>query len=344
MAVSIHSGTQNTQSTHRQVDAAELRAAIGHFATGVSVVTSATHGGRPIGSTANALSSVSLDPPLVLVCLREESETLGALLEHGRFAINVLADDQLALAERFASRSRHDTWEGVGHRESAHGVPLLDGALARIECVLHDVADGGDHRIVIGRVLDVQHPEAHIPPLVFYRGAFSGLHAPRETDPPPLPANLPEVFIPTRDGDVSLVPVEEQAAAATSVIALVGRPRGSSGSLVYLHRGCFLGDALGHLHCRRGLALRAALRRIRAERTGVVVYHRDDTSPFAGCCVEDLAAGRPAATPAEETLRPLRRALDDLRLREVRLLSSRTEQDPLPARPLNLDVAAVEPF
>jgi flavin reductase (DIM6/NTAB) family NADH-FMN oxidoreductase RutF len=339
MAVSMR-----IQTPLRQVAGAELRAAIGHFATGVTVVTSATHDGLPIGSTANALSSVSLDPPLVLVCLREESETLGALLGHGRFAINVLADDQLPLAERFASSSRHDTWERVGYRTSAHAVPLLDGAVATLECVLHDIADGGDHRIVIGRVLDVEHPETHVPPLVFYRGAFSGLHAPRETDPSPLPTNLPEVFIPTRDGDISLVPVEEQSRATTSVIALVGRPRESSGSLVYLHRGCFLGDALGHLSCRRGVALQRALERIRAEGTGVVVYHRDDTSPFAGCCIEELSSSRPATTPATETQHSLRHALAGLRLREVRLLRCRTEPDPLPTDPLDLDVAAIEPF
>jgi flavin reductase (DIM6/NTAB) family NADH-FMN oxidoreductase RutF len=339
MAVSMR-----IQTPLRQVAGAELRAAIGHFATGVTVVTSAMAGGRPIGSTANALSSVSLDPPLVLVCLREESETLGALLEHERFAINVLADDQLPLAERFAGRSRQDTWEGVGHRTSAHAVPLLDGAVATLECVLHDIADGGDHRIVIGRVLEVEHPAAHVPPLVFYRGAFSRLHAPQETDPSPPPASLPEVFIPTRNGDIRLIPIEEQRRATTSVIALVGQPRASSGSLVYLHRGCFLGDALGHLHCRRGVALREALERIRAEGTGVVVYHRDDTSPFAGCCIEELPSSRPATTSAEETQHSLRRALAGLRLREVRLLRCRTEPDPLPTDPLNLDVATIEPF
>jgi flavin reductase (DIM6/NTAB) family NADH-FMN oxidoreductase RutF len=343
MAVSMH-----IQTPLRQVAGAELRAAIGHFATGVSVVTSATHDGRPIGSTANALSSVSLDPPLVLVCLREESETLGALLDHGRFAINVLAGDQLPLAERFASRSRQNTWEGVGHRTSAHGVPLLDGTVATLECALHDIVDGGDHRIVIGRVLEVEHPEAHVSPLVFYRGAFSHLPAPPEPHPPrradTLPTSLPEVFIPTRDGDITLVPVEEQRRATTSVIALVGQPRASSGSLVYLHRGCFLGDALGHLRCRRGLALREALQRIRAEGTGVVVYHRDDASPFAGCCIEGFAAGSPRRAPAEETMHSLRRALTELQLHEVRLLRCRTEPDPLAPFPLNLDVAVIEPF
>jgi flavin reductase (DIM6/NTAB) family NADH-FMN oxidoreductase RutF len=146
---------------------ARLRAAVGHFATGVTVVT-ASAGEAWHGTTANAVSSVSLDPPLVLVCLRDESLTLAALLESGRFAVNVLHADQQPLAHRFARRGAG--WDGVVHRDG-----LLDGALATLECAVHDVADGGDHRIVVGRVQAVEHPEEHAPPLLFYRGAYRGL-------------------------------------------------------------------------------------------------------------------------------------------------------------------------
>ncbi len=141
-----------------------LRAAMGHFATGVTVV-SAADGAQRFGSTANAVSSVSLAPPLLLVCLRDESRTLAALLASGRFAVNVLHASQRALAERFARRDA--SWAGVAHRDGR-----LDGALATLDCSVHDVADGGDHRIVVGRVLAVAHPEEAAPPLLFYRGAY----------------------------------------------------------------------------------------------------------------------------------------------------------------------------
>jgi len=152
--------------------AAALRAAMGHFATGVTVVTVA---GRELtGSTVNAITSVSLDPPLLLVCLRDDSRTLACLLETGRFGVNVLHEDQGALAQRFAKRGTG--FEEVGFSDGANtGAPLLHGALATLECAVHDVADGGDHRIVVGRVLAVDHPEDHAPPLIFYRGAFARL-------------------------------------------------------------------------------------------------------------------------------------------------------------------------
>lgn len=340
------------------VDGAELRKAIGHFATGVTVVTSLTPDGRPIGSTANALSSVSLDPPLVLVCLREESETLYALLGHEQFAINVLGHSQLELAERFAGRANGHTWGRVAYRRGVHGAPLLEGAVATLECTLHDIADGGDHRIVIGRVSEVRHPEAPVVPLVFYRGAYAGLADPSEAGEAsrraavaeqrgrrltfsPLQSGLSPVFIPTREGDISLVPIDQQGRAATSVIALVGEPRDSLGSLVYLHRGCVLGDALGRLGCGRAAALDLALERIRAEGAGVVVYHRDDTSPFDGCCAGPAATELQRASSSEEALR---HAIAGLGLRGTRLLSSPAEANPLGAGPLGLDVATIEPL
>jgi 3-hydroxy-9,10-secoandrosta-1,3,5(10)-triene-9,17-dione monooxygenase reductase component len=144
----------------------DLRRAMGHFATGVTVVTAADGDGHRHGSTANAVASVSLEPPLLLVCLREESLTLAALQDSGRFAVNVLHQRQRELAQRFARRGA--TWEDVAHRDG-----LLDGALATLRCELHDVADGGDHRIVVGRVLAVEHRDES--PLLFYRGAYTEL-------------------------------------------------------------------------------------------------------------------------------------------------------------------------
>jgi 3-hydroxy-9,10-secoandrosta-1,3,5(10)-triene-9,17-dione monooxygenase reductase component len=144
----------------------DLRRAMGHFATGVTVVTAAGRDGERHGSTANAVASVSLDPPPLLVCLRERSLTLAALLESERFAVNVLHQRQRDLAQRFARRGA--TGDDVAHRDG-----LLDGAIATLQCELHDVADGGDHRIVVGRVLAVDHRDEQ--PLLFFRGAYTEL-------------------------------------------------------------------------------------------------------------------------------------------------------------------------
>lgn len=169
-----------TETPVEHVGRRELRDAIGHFATGVGVVTALGAGERPLGSTANAISSVSLDPPLVLVCLREESDTLAALLERERFAISLLRHDQQAHADRFARRHHDEAWAGVPHRTGIAGAPLIDDAVATLECALHDVADGGDHRIVVGRVLAVEHGDDHVAPLLFYRGSFAAMAHPAE--------------------------------------------------------------------------------------------------------------------------------------------------------------------
>ena len=164
-------------SPDHDVEPGALRAAMGNFATGVAVVTAADGAGRPFGTTANAISSVSLRPPLVLACLRRESETLAAIRQSGRLAINLLGAGQRALAERFARAADASTWAGVGHR-LADGVPVLDDTLATLECGLHDLADGGDHELVIARVVALEHVEGHEDPLVFYRGAFADAGGP----------------------------------------------------------------------------------------------------------------------------------------------------------------------
>jgi flavin reductase (DIM6/NTAB) family NADH-FMN oxidoreductase RutF len=153
------------------VDADLLRAAMGQFATGVTVITTRDRSGRSFGTTANAVSSVSLRPPLVLACLRKESETLSALLERRRFAINVLHSSQIELSDRFAQRTAPDTWDSVAHRTVAE-IPLLEGAIARLRCELHDVADGGDHTVVVGHVIGLDRPSADSDPLLFYAGSY----------------------------------------------------------------------------------------------------------------------------------------------------------------------------
>lgn len=146
---------------------------MGRFATGVTVITSCDGRGRPFGSTANAVSSVSLSPPLVLACLRDESETLAAVLARRRFAINVLHSSQSELSDSFARRACEVRWEDIAHR-SADGIPLLDGAIATLLCDLHDVADGGDHAVIVGHVVELDHLD-DADPLLFYAGAYRTL-------------------------------------------------------------------------------------------------------------------------------------------------------------------------
>ncbi len=260
-----------------------LRTAMGHFATGVTIVT-ALDGDRPLGSTANAVSSVSLHPPLILVSLRNESETLAALLRTRRFAVNVLSEGQEPLASRFARRGS-EVWQGVEWVLGDGGAPVLDGALATLECEVHDVADGGDHRIVVGRVGAVDHPDDHVPPLVFYRGTYSRL------------APEPDVTrLPSRLGDLAMLPLEP--GGATSVAVLVGHPYGSEDCLVHVHHGCVVGDALRGEGCERRRALDAALEQMTAEGRGVVVYQRDDQRAFGGCCLGGEAPDEDAADRA----------------------------------------------
>src|SRR5882672_10159931 len=106
-----------------QVSPAELREAMGHFATGVTVITSAGPDGEPVGTTANAVTSLSLEPPLVLVCFELSSATLAAIRDHGAFAVNVLGHRQRQLSANFAKRGLSAVWEGVSHHRGPTGSP-----------------------------------------------------------------------------------------------------------------------------------------------------------------------------------------------------------------------------
>jgi flavin reductase (DIM6/NTAB) family NADH-FMN oxidoreductase RutF len=150
----------------------EFRRALGHFATGVTVVTTSDSDGRPTGLTASAFSSVSLDPPLVLVCVDHKSQSYPALLERGRFAVNILHGSQQAVSRRFAS-TRLDKFDEVPFRMSGLGLPLIDGALTQLECITVNTHVEGDHTIFVGRV-----ERAHLnsgEPLIYYRGQYDRL-------------------------------------------------------------------------------------------------------------------------------------------------------------------------
>jgi 3,4-dihydroxy-2-butanone 4-phosphate synthase len=153
-----------------------MRDVMGHFATGVSVVTARDATGAPVGTTANAVSSVSLDPPLLLACLARNSETLAAIRETGRFAVNILAAEQRHHSDRFAKKGEATRTHEVDFDDHEHGVPVLPGALATIACEVEAIHPAGDHEIVIGDARHLHHREPGVEPLLFYRGSYSKLH------------------------------------------------------------------------------------------------------------------------------------------------------------------------
>lgn len=156
------------------LDRAEFRRVMGHFATGVTVVASRRPADDlPVALTANAVASVSLDPMLVLVCIEKDADSHDALLESGVFSINILADDQERLARRFASWDIDRKFEGIAFRTEATGAPVLEAVLAWVDCRVAATHPGGDHTIVVGRVLTGDAREGT--PLVYYRGGYGRL-------------------------------------------------------------------------------------------------------------------------------------------------------------------------
>ena len=150
----------------------EFRSAMAQVPTPVTVVT-APGEPEPAGATASAVASLSLDPPLMLVCLDHRSRTLGALQAAGRFAVNVLSAAGESDARSFATTAPHaEKWEGVPATQRA-GVPVLDEALVWVVCELRDLLDGGDHTIVTGTVLELGTGAGQ--PLLFVDGAYRAL-------------------------------------------------------------------------------------------------------------------------------------------------------------------------
>lgn len=151
------------------IEAKSLRDALGNFATGVTIVTTA-HDGRNVGLTANSFNSVSLDPPLVLWSLAKKSSNIEAFMKADAFAVHILGTDQESLSNRFATPGI-DKFEGVEFEKGRDGVPLLLDCAARFECRTTYRYDGGDHIIFVGEVLDLQHSDKE--PLLFHRGKYA---------------------------------------------------------------------------------------------------------------------------------------------------------------------------
>ena len=154
------------------ISAAKFRKTVGNFATGVTVITTRDARGNPKGLTANAFASLSLDPPLVVVCVDRGSDTYRALQSVGAvFAVNILAEHQQELSQKFASKAGSEKFEGVECREEKTGAPILEDILAFMECKVVEQFDGGDHRIIVGEVENLGANETR-GPLLFYRGRY----------------------------------------------------------------------------------------------------------------------------------------------------------------------------
>ncbi|WEG08414.1 flavin reductase family protein [Microbacterium horticulturae] len=160
--------------TVAEIDAEHLRTVMSHFATGVVVITGIDEVGEPAGMTAQSFVSLSLDPPLVMVSPARDSKSWGRIAAGGRFAINVLGGHQHELSSRFAQH-RDDKFSGVRWLPGQLGLPLLDGAIAHIECEIADVFPGGDHYIAVGHVRTLNSVVDDPEPLLFFRAGYRSL-------------------------------------------------------------------------------------------------------------------------------------------------------------------------
>ena len=150
----------------------EFRAALSRFPSGITVVTSVDKSEKPHGLTVTAFCSVSLEPPLILVCIEKITGSHNAILDSRKFVVNILGAGHEALSRQFALPSG-DKFVGVGVRRATGGVPALDDAIVNIECRLRDAFDGGDHTIFVGEVDEVAIRNGE--PLVYFHGNYRDL-------------------------------------------------------------------------------------------------------------------------------------------------------------------------
>ena len=174
----LYSGRMADPSQHSEYrtgsDPRTLRDALGCFATGVTVVTCFDSAGAPLGLTANSFTSVSLDPPLLLVCVHKGAASAEALTGAEHFAVNVLQTGQQPASIRFSTRV-DDRFGNNDWSPGEFGAPVLRESLGVFECERHGVHDGGDHHILVGQVLKASF-DPHLDPLLFFRGTYRRLH------------------------------------------------------------------------------------------------------------------------------------------------------------------------
>jgi len=156
------------------MEAQELRRVMGHFATGVTVITTKDNDGNPQGLTANAFMSLSLNPPLAIVSVDKNATCYGCFQPGNGFSVNFLSDDQEEISRRFATKGV-DKFADLNWRAGSNGAALIDGALAQVECRIAACHDGGDHTIVVGEILNVCADGDR--PLLFFKGKYQKLAA-----------------------------------------------------------------------------------------------------------------------------------------------------------------------
>ncbi len=148
----------------------QFRKVMGHFATGVTVVTTRIHSsGEPWGFTVNSFTSVSLNPPLILVCVGHDSESARAMAGAAHFAVNFLTEEQQEISRLFASKAA-DRFKNLAYSEGVHGSPLIDGCLGYVECKKVATHNHGDHAILIGEVLEAHARSGE--PLLYFRSGY----------------------------------------------------------------------------------------------------------------------------------------------------------------------------
>lgn len=157
---------------HPAIDPRELRRAFGMFATGVLIVTTRA-GERIHGMTANSFTSVSLDPPLVLICIDHRASIRDALNDHGHYGLSVLSEEQQHLSRHFSSRGKEPLEVSF---EELNGLPVVEGALAQFACRITQASDAGDHLIYIAEVTGYRHGPGE--PLLYFGGGYKQLHKP----------------------------------------------------------------------------------------------------------------------------------------------------------------------
>ena len=186
-------------SAEQAIDPRPFRTVLGQFCTGITIITTVDDG-EPVGFACQSFAALSLDPPLVLFCPTKGSRSWAAIERTGKFAVNVLAEEQQAVCARFGSREP-DKFAGIDWTPSPLGSPIIDKSLAHIDCTVETVHDGGDHYVVFGRVSSMSEIKTERP-LLFYRGQYTGIE-PDKTVPATWRDDL-EAFLTTTTEDTWL--------------------------------------------------------------------------------------------------------------------------------------------